>query len=256
MNELMIFNNPEFGEIRTIEEDGKILFCGADVTGALGYKNSRKALSDHCKGVTKRYTPTTSGNQEMNFIPEGDIYRLAAKSELPGAERFESWIFDEVLPSIRKHGAYMTPATLEAAILNPDTIIKIATALKEEQDKRKALEIANSALTVDNTIMKPKADYFDELVDRNLLTNFRETAKQLEVGPKAFVSFLLERKYVYRDKRGKLLPYQPHVDSGLFEVKECLNEKTQWSGTQTLVTPKGRETFRLLYLTAKSGGAA
>ena len=105
-----------------------------------------------------------------------------------------------------------------------------------------------SALTVEKQIMQPKADYFDELVERNLLTNLRETAKQLNVGPKSFVIRLLDQKYLYRDKRGKLLPYQPYVDNGLFEVKECFNEKTQWSGTQTLVTPKGRETFRLLYL--------
>ena len=250
MNELQIFQNAEFGTVRTIDENGKVLFCGSDVAKALGYKNPSKALSDHCKGITKRYTPTKSGTQEMNFIPEGDIYRLAAKSELPGADKFESWIFDEVLPSIHKHGAYMTPETLEAAIMNPDTLIKIATALKDEQEKRKALEIANSELTVDNQIMKPKADYFDEIVDRNLLTNFRETAKQLNVPPKKFVSFLIEKKYAYRDKKGKLQPYQQYVESGLFSLKECLNEKTGWGGTQTLITPKGRETFRLLFIAA------
>ena len=250
MNELQIFQNAEFGTIRTIDENGKVLFCGSDVAKALGYKNPSKALSDHCKGITKRYTPTKSGTQEMNFIPEGDIYRLAAKSELPGADKFECWIFDEVLPSIRKHGAYMTPETLEAAIMNPDTLIKIATALKDEQEKRKALEIANSELTVDNQIMKPKADYFDEIVDRNLLTNFRETAKQLNVPLRKFVSFLIEKKYAYRDKKGKLQPYQQYVESGLFCLKECLNEKTGWGGTQTLITPKGRETFRLLFIAA------
>lgn len=247
MNDLMIFNNPEFGEIRTIEEDGKVLFCGSDVARALGYKNPSKALSDHCKGVTKRYTPTSSGKQEMNFIPEGDIYRLAAKSELSGADKFESWIFDEVLPSVRKHGAYMTPDIIDKMITSPEFGIKLLTTLKDERDRRKALEVANSALTVDNQIMKPKADYFDELVERNTLTNFRETAKQLGIPPKKFVDFLLEHKYVYRDKRGKLLPYQDK-NNGLFEVKECFNDKTKWSGTQTLVTPKGRETFRLLYL--------
>lgn len=253
MNELMIFNNPDFGEVRTIEEDGKILFCGSDVAKALGYKRPADAIATHCKGSVIRRLPTNGGEQDAKFIQEGDIYRLAAKSELPDADRFESWIFDDVLPSIRKHGAYMTPATLEAAILNPDTIIKIATALKDEQDKRKALEVANSSLTVDNQIMKPKADYFDELVDRNLLTNFRETAKQLGVGPKEFVRFLLDRRYIYRDKRGKLLPYQQHADAGIFMVKECINEKTEWSGTQTFITPKGRETFRLLHLTARKG---
>ena len=113
------------------------------------------------------------------FIPENVFYRLAMKAKNETAERFQAFIADEVIPSIRRHGVYMTPETLEAAILNPDTLIKLCTALKEEQDKRKALEAANSTLTVDNAVMKPKADYFDELVDRNLLTNFRETAKQL-----------------------------------------------------------------------------
>ena len=164
------------------------------------------------------------------------------------SSRFERWIFDEVLPAIRKHGAYMTPEKLEEVILNPDTMIKLCTALKDEQDKRKALEAANAALIVDNAVMQPKADYFDELVDRNLLTNFRETAKQLEIKEKDFVRFLLDKKYIYRDKRGKIMPYAQYTESGLFEIKESFNEKTQWSGTQTLITPKGRETFRLLYL--------
>lgn len=106
-----------------------------------------------------------------------------------------------------------------------------------------------SALTVNLEIAQPKAAYFDELVDRNLLTNFRETAKELGIKPKAFVSFLLDKKYVYRDAKGKLLPYETKND-GLFEVKECFNDKTRWSGTQTLITPKGRETFRLLYIGA------
>lgn len=255
MNELMIFNNPEFGEVRMIEHAGKEYAVGVDVARALEYANPSKAVIDHCKGITKLGIPSSGGDQETNCIPEGDIYRLITKaadqSKNPAikekAERLEHWIFDEVLPSIRKHGAYMTPETLEAAILNPDTIIKIATALKEEQDKRKALEFANSTLTVDNQIMKPKADYFDELVDRNLLTSFRETAKQLEVKERDFIRFLLDKKYIYRDKKGKLMPYADKND-GLFELKETFNEKTQWSGTQTMITPKGRETFRLLYL--------
>ena len=181
------------------------------------------------------------------FIPENVFYRLAMKAKNETAERFQAFIADKVIPSIRRHGVYMTPETLEAAILNPDTLIKLCTALKEEQDKRKALEAANSALTMDNAVMKPKADYFDELVDRNLLTNFRETAKQLGIKEKEFIRFLMEKKYLYRDKRGKLMPYA-EKNNGLFEIKECFNEKTQWSGTQTLITPKGRETFRLLYV--------
>lgn len=244
MEEMQIFDNPKFGSIRTIEEDEKVLFCGNDVAKALGYANTRKALSDHCKGVTKRYILTEGGRQEMSFIPEGDIYRLAARSKLPGAEEFERWIFDEVLPSIRKNGGYingqenMTPQELMASAL------LVAQKTLAERDAR------ISALTVENQIMEPKADYFDELVERNTLTNFRETAKLLGAPPRKFVSFLLDKKYIYRDKKGKLLPCEARND-GIFEIKECFNEKTKWSGTQTLVTPKGRETFRLLFVGAR-----
>lgn len=249
MNELQIFNNPEFGEIRTVEVDGEPWFVGKDVTLALGYSDTDQALRKHVDEEDKltRQFNGSGQNRVMTIINESGLYSLVLSSKLPGAKRFKRWVTAEVLPSIRKHGAYMTPETLEAAILNPDTMIKLCTALKDEQDKRKALEAANSALTVENQIMQPKAAYFDDLVDRNLLTNFRETAKQLEIPPKKFVNFLLEKKYVYRDKRGKLLPYEDK-NNGLFEIKECFNEKTQWSGTQTLITPKGRETFRLLYI--------
>lgn len=248
MNELKTFNNHDFGEVRTLEENGTVLFSGTDVAKALGYSNPRDALARHCRCVVKRDVPhpqTENKEIEMTFIPEGDVYRLIARSKLPGAEQFERWVFDEVLPSIRKHGAYMTPETLQAAIMNPDIMIQLCQQLKAEQDKNTALRADNSKLAVERNIMAPKADYFDELVERNTLTNFRETAKQLGVKQKAFISFLMERKFIYRDKRGKLLPYADKND-GLFEVKECFNNATQWAGTQTLVTPKGRETFRLL----------
>lgn len=250
MNHIQIFDNTDFGTIRTIEENGRVLFCGADVAKILGYTNSQKAIVDHCKsdGVTIRSVIDSMGReQKAKFINESNLYRLIAHSKLPTAEKFESWVFDEVLPGIRAHGAYMTPETLEAAILNPDTLIKLCNQLKGEMEKNRELQAVNSALAVDNQIMQPKADYFDELVDRNLLTNFRETAKQLGIKEKAFIGFLMDKKYIYRDKRSKLMPYADKND-GLFEVKECFNEKTRWSGTQTLLTPKGRETFRLLYM--------
>lgn len=248
MNELQIFNHPDFGEVRTIEDGGAILFCGNDVAKALGYASPKDAVSAHCRGAVKRrLTDSIGREQETNFIPESDLYRLVFSSKLPTAEKFTDWVTSEVLPSIRKHGAYMTPETLEAAILSPDYLLKVVTALKDETDKRKALEAVNSRLTVENQIMHPKADYFDELVNRNLLTNFRETAKELGVPPKKFVQFLIDKKYLYRDKKGKLLPFE-NKNNGLFEVKETFNEKTQWSGTQTLVTPKGREVFRAMHV--------
>lgn len=117
--------------------------------------------------------------------------------------------------------------------------------LADLDERNRLLEIDNSRLTVSNQIMQPKADYFDELVDRNLLTNFRQTAKELKVKEKVFVSFLIDKNYIYRDSKGKLMP-KAGKSTDLFEVKETFNEKTQWSGVQTLITPKGRETFRLL----------
>ncbi|WP_069987171.1 BRO family protein [Massilioclostridium coli] len=258
MNELQIFKNEQFGEIRTVTIDNEPYFVGKDVSEILGYVNPNEAIQDHVDVEDKlnsKMLPSFEldlGQRGGWLINESGLYSLILSSKLPKAKQFKRWVTSDVLPSIRKHGAYMTPETLEAALLNPDTIIKIATALKDEQEKNKVLQAENSALTVDNAIMQPKADYFDELVDRNLLTNLRETAKELNVKERKFIQFLINHKYLYRDKKGKLTPYAQHVQKGLFQLKEQYNEKTNWSGTQTLITPKGRETFRLLYLKAVS----
>ena len=236
-------------EVRTVELNGEPWFVLKDVCEVLGIAD-HKVTARRLDADEVCQTPLTDSmgrQQETTVINESGLYNVILRSDKPEAKPFRKWVTSEVLPSIRKHGAYMTPETLQAAILNPDTMIQLCQQLKAEQDKNAQLTAVNSQLTVDKQIMQPKADYFDELVDRNLLTSFRETAKQLGIGEKLFVSFLLEKKYLYRDKKGKLMPYA-EKNNGLFEVKECFNEKTQWSGTQTLITPKGRETFRLLYL--------
>ena len=249
MNELQIFNHPDFGEVRTVTINDEPWFVGKDVAQVLGYKDTSDALKKHVDPEDKltRQFADSGQNREMYMLNESGLYSLILSSKLPGAKEFKRWVTSEVLPSLRKHGAYMTPETLQAAILNPDTMIQLCQQLKSEQDRNRELTVVNSRLTVENQIMQPKAEYFDDLVDRNLLTNFRETAKELNYSPKKFVEFLIDHKYNYPDKRGKLLPYENKND-GLFEVRECFNEKTQWSGTQTLVTPKGRETFRLLLM--------
>lgn len=247
MNELKVFESPTFGQVRTVEIDGEPWFVGKDVAEALGYSDGFGALKKHVEAEDKQNCQNDSFDSPrgMTIINESGLYSLILSSKLPGAKEFKHWITSEVIPSIRKTGAYMTQETLEAAILNPDYLLQVVTALKEETDKRKALEVVNATLTVDKAIMQPKADYFDELVERGLLTNFRETAKQLGIPPRKFVNWLIEHKYLYRDKKGKLLAYE-NKNNGLFELKECVNERTQWAGVQTLVTPKGRETFRLL----------
>ena len=243
MSELKIFENPAFGQVRIVEREGEPWFVGKDVAQALGYQNPQRAIRDHVddedKGVTEIVTP--GGTQPVPIINESGLYSLVLSSKLPTAKAFKRWITSEVIPSIRKTGGYI----MGQEQLSPSELM--AKALMVAQKTLAERDARISALTVENQIMAPKAEYFDDLVDRNLLTSFRETAKQLEIKEKAFIAFLLEKKFIYRDKKGKLMPYA-EKNNGLFEVKECFNEKTQWSGTQTMITPKGRETFRLLYI--------
>ena len=247
MNELMIFNNPEFGEIRTAEIDGEPWFVGKDVAQALGYSDTKSALADHVddedKQIIQRGQIATLDipNRGLTIINESGLYSLVLSSKLPTAKKFKRWVTSEVIPSIRKNGGYIA----KQEELSPEELM--AKALMVAQKTLADREARLSALTVENQIMKPKAEYFDELVDRNLNTSIRETAKELGVKQRSFVAFLLDRKYLYRDKKGKLQPYAQYADD-LFVLKECYNDKTQWASTQLLITPKDRGTFRLLYL--------
>ena len=240
MNEMMIFENEQFGQIRTLEKEGQPWFVAADVCRALELGNPTQILTrlDEDERTLISIEGASNG-LPVNAVNEPGLYSLILGSRKPEAKAFKRWITHEVIPSIRKTGGYIAGAQQ----LSPEELM--AQALLVAQRTLADREARISALTVENQIMQPKADYFDELVDRNLLTSFRDTAKALGVGPKSFVAFLLERKYVYRDKKGKLTPYEDKND-GLFEVTECFNEKTQWSGVQAMITPKGRETFRLL----------
>lgn len=227
-NSIRVFDNPDFGNIRIIMENDKPLFCGSDVAKALGYANAPDALTRHCRYIVKRDTPTTQGNMSsMAFIPEGDLYRLITHSKLPSAEKFERWIFDEVLPSIRQTGMYLSEK------IDSNMLFKIAQAMHEKEQQITALEEQKA-------IMQPKAQYYDVLVERDTNLSFRNTAKEIGVPEKQFVRFLLEAGYVYRSKSNKLEPYAEHVKNGLFVLKESKSERSNWSGTQTLITVKGR----------------
>ena len=180
MNELTVFSNPDFGEVRTLEENGEVLFCGTDVAKALGYSNPNKAINNHCRAVTKRSTPISGKVQSINFIPEGDVYRLIIRSKLPAAEKFELWVFDEVIPTIRKTGGYMTDSLLERIQKEPAVIMEFAQALIREKNRVKALECElNTA--------KPKADYYDAFINPDDCTNIRTTAKELKSPERKFV---------------------------------------------------------------------
>ena len=240
MKDLQIFKSPEFGQVRTVEIDGKIYFVASDIAKALGYTNTSKAINDHCKGVTKRYIPTNGGNQEMNIIPEGDVYRLAAKSELPGAEKFESWIFDEVLPTIRKHGMYAT----EELLNDPDLAIKAFTALKEERQRR--LE-AEQQIQLD----KPKV-LFAEAVEVSkssiLIGELAKILKQngIEIGQNRLFSRMREEGYLCKSGENYNLPTQYSMELGLFEIKKTTINNPDGSvrvTRTTKVTGKGQIYF-------------
>lgn len=219
MEQITGFKNAEFGVLRTIEVDDKILFCASDVAKALGYSNPNKAINDHCRAITKRDTPISGKMQEINFITEGDVYRLIVRSKLPSAEKFETWVFDEVLPSIRKHGAYMTEQTVEKALTDPDFLIRLATELKQEQEKRKSLE---SQIQAD----KPKVIFADSVTTSNTCILVGELAKILKgngvnIGQNRLFEWLRENGYLVNRKGTDYnTPTQKSMDLGLFKIKE------------------------------------
>lgn len=175
MNELQIFNSGKFGEIRTIEIDGKPYFVGTDVAKALGYNNPRDAVSRHCKGVVKHDTPTSSGIQSMSYINEGDLYRLIMKSKLPSAEKFESWVMDEVLPTIRKTGSYRKPLT------TVEQIQVIATGFLDHEERLNRLE---NTMTIDYAQQEAIRDLVSSVVIAHL--GGKESNAYKEIGKKVF----------------------------------------------------------------------
>lgn len=249
MNELQIFENPEFGQIRAVlNENGEPLFVAADVCRALDLGNPTNALKrlDPDEQALISIKGLSRGNDIANCVTEAGLYSLVLGSRKQEAKQFKRWVTHEVIPSIRKHGVYMTPQTLEQALLSPDFLLRLAQRLKEEQEGRLVAEQDRDHLAMELTIQQPKVDYFDAMVERNLLLSLRETAKLLKVKEKAFIRWLLDNRYLFRGKTGKLLPYATRPHNDCFEVKEWFDRETGKGGVQTLVTPKGRETFRLL----------
>ncbi len=250
MRDLQIFKSEQFGEIRTLEENGKVLFCASDVAKALGYAVPRKAVLDHCRCVLKRNAPhPQSPNKqiEMSFIPEGDVYRLITHSKLPGAERFESWVFDEVLPSIRKHGLYATDELLN----NPDFAIAAFTALKEEREKNAALTTAVGKLEAKVEQDKPKVIFAQAVETAKTSILIGDLAKLLrqngvETGPKRLFEQLRQEGYLMKSGGSYNMPTQRSMEMGLFEVKESIINNPDGSiriNKTTKVTGKGQTYF-------------
>lgn len=241
MNELQIFENSEFGSVRTVDIDGKIYFVANDVAKALGYKRPADAVTAHCKGSAKHRYLTEGGEQEMKVIPEGDIYRLVIKSQLPTAEKFEQWIFDEVLPSIRKHGMYAKDELLD----NPDLLISVAQKLKEERERNKTLKAENDR-------MKPKEIFADAVAASYNTILIGELAKLLrqngiDTGEKRLFEWLRQQGFLI-SRRGTdyNMPTQRSMEMKLLEVKERTVNNPDGSvriTKTTVVTGKGQQYF-------------
>lgn len=257
MNALQIFENEHFGKMRTVVIDGEPWFVGKDVAAALGYKDTVNALKAHVDVDDKRgwrFT-TPSGNQEMTIINESGLYSLVLSSKLPGAKQFKRWVTSEVIPSIRKHGAYMTPDTLDEMIASPDFGIRLLTELKEERDKRAALEAQAEA-------DRPKVLFADAVAvsgDSILVGELAKILKQngIDIGQNRLYAALRDKGFLVKRKGTDYnMPTQRSMEMGLFSIKETAisHSDGRVSINKTpKVSGKGQEYFVNLFLAEKGG---
>lgn len=236
-NEVEVFTHKDFGEIRTIQIDGEPWFVANDVMRVLEVSNSKDAirtLDDDEKSGVDIIDPH-GRKQKTNCISEAGLYSIILRSRKPEAKAFKRWVTHEVIPSIRKHGAYLTPQKIEDALLNPDVIINLALQLKAEKQK-------NAELTA-------KAAYYDMVAGASGSTNFRDTAKMLGISEKKFIETVLGKKYCYRAVDKKIVPYSQYMVAGWFEVREVYygSPEDPHCTIQTRITPYGRQNIYIRF---------
>ena len=242
-NELKIFTNDTFGNIRGIEIDGEGWLVGKDVAKALGYKDTDYAIRTHVDEEDKLTRGFTGSGQNRNMIciNESGFYSLVLSSKLPGAKKFKRWVTSEVLPSIRKHGMYATDELLD----NPDLLIQIATKLKEERELNRRLQEENEEKNKLIEKQKPKAEFYDEIIDSTTVIGMKEVADILNVkgyGRNNLFKFLREKGILNRKNE----PYRNYIEQGLFEIKESkyiVDNEVKIKPT-TYVTQKGLDYIR------------
>ena len=225
---LQAFTNHEFGTIRTITSGGQILFCGRDVAAALGYANTKDALARHCKGVVNHYPLETAGDiQQVRFISEGDLYRLIVSSKLPAAEQFEAWVFDDVLPPIRRHGMYAIDE-----LLNDDEFLERAiSTLRAERAKRLAAEQALLEAA-------PKVSYYNVVLASPSLITTTEIAKDYGLSAKKLNQILREEQVQFHQS-GRWFLYARFAEQGYTQSKTHEYDKGK-TRTHMYWTQKGR----------------
>lgn len=253
MNELQIFNNEEFGEVRTITRDNKTYFVGNDVAKALGYSDTAKAIRTHCKGVDEMDIPTNGGIQKMKVIAEGDIYRLVVRSQLPQAEKFESWVFDNVLPSIRKNGGYIAG---QETLSDEELLSKaLMVAQKKISEKNELIAMQDSRIQE----MRPKEIFADAVSASHTSILIGDLAKLIcqngyQIGQKRLFGWLRENGYLVKSGSSRNMPMQRYIEQGLFEIKESSVQNPDGSvrtTRTTKVTGKGQVYFVNKFLQSK-----
>ena len=257
MGNLMIFENTEFGQIRTVEIENEPWFVGKDVANALGYEKAtdavRKHVNEEDRGISKIETP--SGKQNTTIINESGLYALIFGSKLESAKRFKHWVTSEVLPSIRKHGAYMTEETIEKALMEPDFLIQLATKLKSEQEK-------NKKLTAKVEQDKPKVLFADAVASSQtsiLVGDLAKILKQngVDIGQRRLFDWLRKKGYLIKSGSSRNMPTQYSMELGLFEVKETTINNPDGSirvTKTTKVTGKGQQYFINKFLAERKVG--
>lgn len=254
MEELKLFQSPIFGQVRTIVVNGQVLFAATDVARCLGYSNPQKAIRDHCKsaGVNEMDTPTNGGIQKVKFITKGNVVRLVASSELPQTEKVESWIFDEVIPSVLETGGYIATKTDDTPEEIMARALTIAQATLEKREERlKQLEADNQQKDAKIAKLQPKADFADAAFITDDKVDIGMAAKILKLGFGRNTLFQKLRQVgVFFSNRNE--PKQRFVNAGYFEMKEKFIERNSHPGfvvTKILVTQKG-----LAYINHLFGG--
>ena len=242
--DIQIFNNPEFGELRTLAIDGVPYFVGKDVATNLGYVNPRDALAKHVDAEDKRESQiaTSSGVQTMAVINESGLYSLILSSKLPTAKKFKHWVTSEVLPSIRKHGAYITPATLDNLLNNPEFAIRLFTELKNERARNSQLAQANAVLNQRVLELTPKADYYDTVLKSPNLLTVSEFSEDYGMSAKQMNKLLKSLGIQYKQNKIWLL-YQKYAPNGWTKTETITFQDKKgitYSTLQTRWTQKGR----------------
>lgn len=243
MNEVKLFENEDFGLIRTVVIGGEPWFVGRDIAKALGYAKPEGAVATHCKHTLKRGIPhPQSPNKEIEalVISEGDLYRLVIKSQLPSAEKFEEWVMDEVLPSIRKNGGYIAGQE----VLSDDELMEKALIVAQKKIADRDKKIAEQSAEIE--IMKPKAEMCDKLLDASMLVNFRDAAKEIGISQSQFTGWLKENGYVYMTSTRELRPMEPYMKSEFFQMKPYQNPYNGYKGSRTYITGRGLAAFKKL----------